>query len=339
MNQRLKLSLFEVDIQKSAKNITSQKIKMSPFKGFLSLILSSQYRKITNTWSDDWLFDDDGKNGWKDTGNYCDDKGCTEDNPVTTGDLNKYHGPYHSHGGDGNKPLHYLSQQFLCQYPSDVSVSFKYAECSADGSDYYKFYFDDVVVDEEKGNTPTASLNDATLDNICDKGWKYKSKTFVNISSVQSNELFEPKWEFSMNAYDYFILYDIQIDCDGTPYPTSMPMPSRKLLDSSDSTDFQIPTKHPSTNPTSKPTVSPIPAPTNFPSANPTVAPTDIPSKRPTIAPSTAPSNYPSSNPTGMPTEIPSKGPSESPTKLPTESPSSCVCLCKFIILVRYKHK
>ena len=331
-----------MDVKKRSKNITNQKLKMSPFKGFLSIILGSQYRKITNTWSDDWLFDEDGKHGWKDTGNYCDDKGCTEDNPVTTGDLNKYHGPYYAHGGDGNKPLYYLSQQFLCQYPSNVSVSFKYAECSADGSDYYKFYFDDVEVDEEKGNTPTVSLNDATLNDICDKGWKYKSKTFANIGSVQSNELFEPKWEFSMNAYDYFVLYDIQIDCDGTPYPTSMPMPSRKLLDSSDSTDFQIPTKHPSVNPTSKPSVkpttSPISAPTKHPSINPTAAPTDIPSKTPTIAPSTAPSNYPSSNPTGMPTEIPSKGPTVSPTKLPTESPSSYVCLCKFIIAVRYKH-
>merc|ERR1712228_549684 len=96
------------------------------------------------------------------------------------------------------------------------------------------------------------NLNDNILDakdwyRCRDSTWKYTSRSWNNIASVEPNELFEPKWNFQMNAADYFLVWDINIICDGTPYPTVTPS--------------QNPTRSPS-NPTKTPSVSPSTPPT-----------------------------------------------------------------------------
>merc|ERR1712228_668907 len=116
------------------------------------------------------------------------------------------------------------------------------------------------------------NLNDNILDakdwyRCRDTEWKYTTKTWNNIASVESNELFEPKWHFQMNAADYFLVWDINIICDGTPYPTN----------------------DPTLKPTSNPTVIPTLLPSNLPSIGPTYDPTIYPSTHPTIYPSNHP--------------------------------------------------
>merc|ERR1712228_728950 len=104
----------------------------------------------------------------------------------------------------------------------------------------------------------------------CSNGWKYLSKTWTNIGSVQSNELFEPKWEFEMNAFNYFIVYDIQIHCDGTANPTASTVSPTTSPSRSPS---KQPTKYPTNNPTVLPKQSTL-NPTNHPTFNTTMIPT-----------------------------------------------------------------
>merc|ERR1712228_399129 len=122
----------------------------------------------------------------------------------------------------------------------------------------------------------------------CSNGWKYLSKTWTNIGSVQSNELFEPKWEFEMNAFNYFIVYDIQIHCDGTANPTA-------ITASPTTSPSRSPLKQPTEYPTNNPTLNPV----NH-SFYPTTNPTDIQSFDPTINPTQESTVKPSSDATNI---------------------------------------
>ncbi len=49
------------------------------------------------------------------------------------------------------------------------------------------------------------------------------SRTWNNIATVTSNQLFETKWEFKMKANDFYVVFNISINRDGTANPTITP--------------------------------------------------------------------------------------------------------------------
>eukprot|EP01083_Nonionella_stella_P170951 582888_1 len=246
------------------------------------------YISIIGTWNDKFEYNDNGNDGWNDIGNYCGIKGCpTPDNPLTQTSVNTYHGPYYSIGGDGEVPHYYLSQIFYCEYPSNVHISYKIASCDVDSEDGTRFYLND---DEKEHNSGGDAFNiklssDSEFTNLfCAGTWYYATKTWFNIMTITDpiNQSFEPKWEFYMNAFDYYALYDISITCDGTANPTYDPT--------------HDPTHDPTRNPTCDPTYDPTYDPSNGPTRNPTRDPTYDPSHS---------TQWPTRNPTDDPTENP----------------------------------
>ena len=289
---------------------------------FIELHSIASYETITHEWFDNFVFSDDANNGWRDIGNYCsgeDSVECLDDNPVTQGSLNKYHGPYRAFGGDGVHPIHELSQRFYCEHLSDVTISYKIASCSVDidNIDHYGFFIDDNLIEVINQTVSDTRLNDDTLNEQCSP-WYYAPKTWTNIASVSSNQLFKPKWTFSMNAKDYYVVYDIQIICDGTANPTSNPSESPSTYPST------LSSYHPSIVPTSNPSVSPTNNPSIFltetPSISPTNEPTVEPTNNPTIEPTYNPSIKPTEGPSFEPSMMPSVYPSLTPTTEPTNS-------------------
>eukprot|EP01083_Nonionella_stella_P297750 1010906_1 len=278
------------------------------------------YISIIDTWIDTFEFNDNGNDGWNEAGNYCGSKGCaTPNNSLTQTAINTYHGPYYSIGGDGTVPHYYLSQTFYCEYPSDVHISYKLASCSANSGDGTKFYLNnveqDAIIGDDVSNSQLPSDSDLTSQFCTGNTWYYVTKTWSNIATITDpiNQSFEPKWEFYMNAYNYFAVYDISITCDGTPNPS------------------HTPTSMPSHTPTSisnTPTSIPSATPTLMPSHTPTLIPSDTPTFIPSATPSSIPSHTPTSVPTQHPivttfdpTRDPTRSPTHSPTRDPTHSP------------------
>ena len=281
----------------------------------LDVYIVYSYEIVASIWNDSFVFDEEGNGGWKDIGNYCkDDTTCLDDNPVTNGSLNRYHGPYRAFGGDGFSPQHYLSQLFYCQYPSDVTVKYKVASCAADSDDYYRFYFDDSQIEGIERDINGIALDDDILKDEC-SSWQYIDRTWTNIGSVLSNQSFEPKWGFTMNAVDYYVVYDIQIICDGTANPSSDPTITPSVDPSRHPS--KVPTADPSVYPTDDPTIPTTKTPSFYPSNDPTSDPTSNPTISATVDPSTTPTENPSILPSSSPTNTLSRSPTIQPTKRP----------------------
>eukprot|EP01083_Nonionella_stella_P087125 242252_1 len=279
------------------------------------------YISIIGTWIDTFEYNDNDNDGWNEIGSYCGTKGCaTPNNSLIQTAVNTYHGPYYSIGGDGEVPHYNLSQILYCEYPSNVHISYKLASCAANSGDGTKFYFNnseqDSIIGQDVSNFQLPPDSDLTSSFCAGNTWYYVTKTWPNIVTITDpiNQSFEPKWEFYMNAFNYFVVYDISITCDGSANPSSFPS--------------NMPTSFPSQTPTSVPSNTPtlIPShnPTSIPSYTPTIIPSDTPTSIPTRDPSLDPTHHPTYNPTLHPTFVPTFQPTSIPTLHPTDVSYAC---------------
>eukprot|EP01084_Bolivina_argentea_P014013 26216_1 len=255
---------------------------------FLSLFNHSFYglEVITPSqiWTDDFKLDRSKYNGWWIFNkNDVDPQYYDPENLKYTGSNKQYHGPFTKINDKNN----YLIRKFQCTVPGPVYVSYSFAFCRTEGSDNMiamkpnlscgssscfaqndglsrngvSYFTDSTVIFAASG------ISNKYDDNCgCQWCYRYKTRTNINIGTVQGGDTFEVALRASISGDDEFIwIYDIKVDCGGSP--TISPTYTSTTL---------RPTNSPSMAPTPAPSVSPTEAP-SIAFGNPTPAPLTSP--------------------------------------------------------------
>eukprot|EP01083_Nonionella_stella_P294219 1000390_1 len=228
----------------------------------------SQETVINGIWTDDFQDDPSKLQGWQ----FLNYGVGILDNPIVEGLAYRYHGPF-TRMNDTTSTT--MTRYFSCQRDSYLYLSFDYAYCNTEESDYVQLSLNGVYLPamyymgyfskpfqyaEYDGTFENALPSD--IDYKCDdtRDWYFESITIYDLGSMIEGNVFQIRFIIKTTLADeYAVLFNVEVECRGFP----------------------------TTNPTTDPTMEPT-DPTTPPSLAPTLAPSIAPSYRPG-APTNAP--------------------------------------------------